>query len=99
MLVIAPWNYPCSLALQPMVSALAAGNTVVLKPSEHAPHTAALLTRMLHGAFPPEVVQVVEGDGSVAARLLEERFDHIFFTGGERVGRLVMAAAAAHLTP
>ncbi|MEB3264299.1 MAG: aldehyde dehydrogenase family protein [Synechococcus sp.] len=98
-LVIGPWNYPLSLALQPLVSALAAGNTVVLKPSEHAPHTAALLSRMLHGGFPPEVVQVVEGDGSVAARLLEERFDHIFFTGGERVGRLVMAAAAAHLTP
>jgi aldehyde dehydrogenase (NAD+) len=98
-LVIGPWNYPLSLALQPLVSALAAGNTVVLKPSEHAPHTAELLARLLAGAFDPSVVQVVCGDGTVASRLLLQRFDHIFFTGGERVGRLVMSAAAAHLTP
>jgi aldehyde dehydrogenase (NAD+) len=87
------------LCLRPLISALAAGNTVVLKPSEHAPSTAAALAGALAKAFPPEVVQVVTGDGAVAARLLEQRFDHIFFTGGERVGRLVMAAAAHHLTP
>jgi aldehyde dehydrogenase (NAD+) len=78
---------------------LAAGNAAVLKPSEHAPQTAALMARLLPLAFPPEVVQVVIGDGAVAAQLLEQRFDHIFFTGGSRVGRLVMAAAAKHLTP
>ena len=98
-LIIGPWNYPFQLTLLPLVSALAAGNTAVLKPSEHAPQTAALLARILPLAFPPEVVQVVIGDGAVAAQLLEQRFDHIFFTGGSRVGRLVMAAAAKHLTP
>jgi aldehyde dehydrogenase (NAD+) len=98
-LIIGPWNYPFQLTLLPLVSALAAGNGAVLKPSEHAPQTAALLARILPLAFPPEVVQVVIGDGAVAAQLLEQRFDHIFFTGGSRVGRLVMAAAAKHLTP
>ncbi len=98
-LIIGPWNYPFQLTLLPLVSALAAGNGAVLKPSEHAPQTAALLARLLPLAFPPEVVQVVVGDGAVAAQLLEQRFDHIFFTGGSRVGRLVMAAAAKHLTP
>ena len=98
-LIIGPWNYPFQLTLLPLVSALAAGNTAVLKPSEHAPRTADLLARLLPLAFPPEVVQVVVGDGAVAAQLLEQRFDHIFFTGGSRVGRLVMAAAAKHLTP
>ena len=98
-LIIGPWNYPFQLTLLPLVSALAAGNTAVLKPSEHAPQTADLLARLLPLAFPPEVVQVVVGDGAVAAQLLQQRFDHIFFTGGSRVGRLVMAAAAKHLTP
>ena len=98
-LIIGPWNYPFQLCLHPLVSALAAGNAVVLKPSEHAPHTAALIAEAIADCFPPEVVQVVCGDGAVAAGLLEERFDHIFFTGGGRVGRLVMAAAARHLTP
>ena len=98
-LIIGPWNYPFHLCLQPVVSALAAGNTVVVKPSEHAPATAALIAELLAEAFPDGTVQVVQGDGAVAAALLEQRFDHIFFTGGERVGRLVMAAAAQHLTP
>ena len=98
-LIIGPWNYPFHLCLHPLVSALAAGNTAVLKPSEHAPHISALLARCLPLAFPAEVVQVVTGDGAVAAELLEQQFDHIFFTGGGRVGRLVMAAAARHLTP
>jgi aldehyde dehydrogenase (NAD+) len=72
---------------------------VVLKPSEHAPATAALIARRLREHFPAELVEVVQGDGEVAAQLLEQRFDHVFFTGGGRVGRLVMAAAARHLTP
>ena len=98
-LIIGPWNYPFQLCLHPLVSALAAGNSVVLKPSEHAPRTAALIAEAVAACFPTEVVQVVCGDGAVAAQLLEEQFDHIFFTGGGRVGRLVMAAAARHLTP
>ncbi|MFU8885534.1 MAG: aldehyde dehydrogenase family protein [Cyanobacteriota bacterium] len=98
-LIIGPWNYPFQLCLHPLVSALAAGNSVVLKPSEHAPRTAALIAEAVATCFPTEVVQVVCGDGAVAAQLLEEQFDHIFFTGGGRVGRLVMAAAARHLTP
>jgi aldehyde dehydrogenase (NAD+) len=98
-LILGPWNYPLQLCLHPLVSALAAGNTVVVKPSEHAPHTAGVIAELMARHFPSEVVQVVTGDGAVAAALLEERFDHIFFTGGGRVGRLVMAAAARHLTP
>ncbi|HYP03363.1 MAG TPA: aldehyde dehydrogenase family protein [Cyanobium sp.] len=98
-LILGPWNYPFQLCLHPLVSALAAGNTAVLKPSELAPKTAQLIANLVPRHFPPEVVQVVTGDGAVAARLLEERFDHIFFTGGGRVGRLVMTAAARHLTP
>jgi len=98
-LIIGPWNYPFQLCLHPLVSALAAGNSAVLKPSEHAPRTAALIAELVAAHFPPEIVQVVCGDGSVAAELLQERFDHIFFTGGGRVGRLVLAAAAPHLTP
>jgi aldehyde dehydrogenase (NAD+) len=98
-LVIGPWNYPFLLSLQPLVSALAAGNSVVLKPSEHAPATSALIAELVGAAFPTHTVQVVQGDGSVADALLRERFDHIFFTGGERVGGLVMQAAARHLTP
>ena len=98
-LILGAWNYPFQLCLQPVISALAAGNTVVLKPSELAPHTAKLMADRLGQIFPPEIVQVVQGDGEVGAQLLETRFDHIFFTGGGRVGRLVMAAAARHLTP
>ena len=98
-LIIGPWNYPFHLAIQPLVSALAAGNTAILKPSEHAPATAQLISSLIGQAFPPEIVQVVQGDGSTAQALLAERFDHIFFTGGERIGKLVMAAAAQHLTP
>ena len=98
-LILGPWNYPFQLCLHPLVSALAAGNTAVLKPSEHAPRTAALIASLIPRHFAPETVQVVLGDGSVAAALLEQHFDHIFFTGGGRVGSLVMAAAARQLTP
>jgi len=99
-LIIGAWNYPFDLCLHPLVHALAAGNTAVVKPSEQSLASSALLAELLAEPFPPEVVQVVCGDAGVASRLLEEeRFDHIFYTGGERVGRLVMAAAARHLTP
>ena len=98
-LIISPWNYPLQLCLQPLVNALAAGNTAVLKPSEHAPATARLLASLISATFAAEVVQVVEGDSATAAALLAQRFDHIVFTGSGRVGQLVLEAAARHLTP
>lgn len=98
-LVIGPWNYPFMLTIQPLINALAAGNTAVLKPSEHAPATAALITRLISDAFPGDVVRVINGDGSTAASLVDLGFDHIFFTGGGRIGAKVLAGAARHLTP
>ena len=98
-LVIGPWNYPFMLTLQPLISALAAGNTVVLKPSEHAPAAAALITRLITEGFPSDVARVVNGDGSTAAALVDLGFDHIFFTGSGAIGAKVLAGAARHLTP
>ena len=98
-LIIGPWNYPFSLTLQPLISALAAGNTAVLKPSEHAPSTSQLIADLVGKYFPKGIVRVVQGDGTVAADLLEQPFDHIFFTGGGKIGKKIMTAAAKHLTP
>ncbi|OLT23311.1 aldehyde dehydrogenase [Ornithinimicrobium sp. CNJ-824] len=98
-LVIAPWNYPLNLLVSPVAGALAAGNTVVLKPSEHTPRLAALVERLVPQYFPADVARVVTGGVEETTALLEQRFDHIFFTGSGRVGRIVMRAAAEHLTP
>ena len=98
-LIIGPWNLPFALTLQPLISALAAGNTAVLKPSEHAPAVSSLIAEAVPNHFDAEVVRVVEGDGAVAADLVARPFDHIFFTGGGAVGRKVLAGASAHLTP
>ena len=98
-LVVAPWNYPVLLLLMPLASALAAGNCALLKPSELAPATSAAIARWLPAYLDPDAVAVVEGDAAVASALLEHRFDHVFFTGGARVARIVAAAAARHLTP
>lgn len=98
-LIIGPWNYPFSLIFQPLVSALAAGNTAVIKPSEQAPSISKLIAKLVPNYFSPDVVSVVQGDGDVAAALLEQPFDHIFFTGSSAIGKKVMAAAAKHLTP
>lgn len=98
-LIIAPWNYPLQLALAPLVGALAAGNTAVLKPSELAPATSAAIARLLPRYLDPEAVAVVQGAVPETTALLEQRFDHIFYTGNGAVGRIVMAAAARHLTP
>ncbi len=98
-LIIGPWNYPLQLLLGPLVSALAAGNVAVLKPSEHAPATAELLAEQLPGYLDPEAVVVFPGAVRVAQALLTQRFDHIFFTGGGAVGRVILEAAAPHLTP
>ena len=97
--VIAPWNYPVNLALVPLATAIAAGNHVLLKPSEHAPRTAAFLRRLVSEVFPADRVAVVEGDAEVAAAFAALPLDHLVFTGSTAVGRRVMAAAAAHLTP
>ncbi|MGG5174342.1 aldehyde dehydrogenase family protein [Pseudarthrobacter sp. J1763] len=97
-LVISPWNYPLQLALAPAAGALAAGNTVVIKPSEHAPATAAALSRWVP-EYLGDAVQVVEGAVETTTALLKERFDHIFYTGGPAVAKIVMRAAAEHLTP
>jgi len=96
-LIIAPWNYPFVLSIRPLVSALAAGNVVIIKPSELTPHTAGLISRMIAELFPTNEVTVFEGDASVSTALLKLPFNHIFFTGSPAVGRVVMAAAANHL--
>jgi aldehyde dehydrogenase (NAD+) len=98
-LVIAPWNYPLQLLLSPLAGALAAGNTAVLKPSEITPRVADLVTRLVADHLPREVAQVVTGGVPETTALLEERFDHIVFTGSTQVGKVVMRAAAEHLTP
>lgn len=98
-LVIAPWNYPIQLALAPLIGALSAGNCVVLKPSEVTVASSALLAELIPRYLDPECVAVVEGGVKEATALLEQRWDHIFYTGGERVGKIVMTAAAKHLTP
>ncbi|MBM3917983.1 MAG: aldehyde dehydrogenase family protein [Sphingomonadales bacterium] len=97
-LILAPWNYPFNLSAIPLATALAAGNTILLKPSELAPHTSSLIAQMVSSCLPTEVATVVEGDADTARALLELPFDHIFFTGSTRVGKLVMEAASRHLS-
>ena len=98
-LVIGPWNYPVYLTLGPVVGALAAGDAVVIKPSEHAPATSALLARLIPQYLDADAVAVVEGEADVTQALLAEGLDLAFFTGGPEIGKKVMAAAAEHLTP
>lgn len=97
--IIAPWNYPVNLALMPLAVALAAGNHVYLKPSEHTPRTSAFLRELLSDVFPADRVAVALGDGDVAAAFAALPFDHLLFTGSTEVGRKVLAAAAPNLTP
>lgn len=98
-LILGPWNYPFQLVLSPLIGAMAGGNCAVLKPSELAPHTSAVVARLVRETFPEEFIAVVEGEREVSEELLKQRFDHIFFTGSTSVGRSVMEAAARHLTP
>jgi len=97
--VISPWNYPVNLALIPLATAIAAGNHVILKPSEHTPRTSAFLQDLLADVFPADRVAVVQGDAALASALAGSPLDHLVFTGSTAVGRKVMAAAARHLTP
>jgi aldehyde dehydrogenase (NAD+) len=98
-LIMAPWNYPLMLALSPLIGAIAAGNCAVVKPSEIAPHTSAAIAKHLPACLDTDAIAVVEGGVETATALLDQRWDKIFYTGNAAVGRIVMAAAAKHLTP
>jgi len=98
-LIIAPWNYPFQLAFAPMIAAVAAGNTVVVKPSEVTTHTASIISEIINAVFVQEHVTVVEGGVKVSQDLLAQKWDYIFFTGSTRVGQIVYESAAKYLTP
>ncbi|MEO0806310.1 MAG: aldehyde dehydrogenase [Cyanobacteria bacterium J06643_4] len=98
-LIIGPWNYPFQLLISPLVGAIAAGNCAIVKPSEIAPATSKVIAELIASIFSPEYVAVKEGGVETSQALLAEKFDHIFFTGGTRIGKIVMEAAAKHLTP
>lgn len=98
-LVIGPWNYPFMLSLIPMISSLAAGNTVILKPSDVTTHSSVALASLINSNFPRELIHVIEGGVEVTTELLKLKFDKIFFTGSTHVGRIIMRAAAEQLTP
>lgn len=98
-LIIAPWNYPFQLVFSPLVGAIAAGNTVVIKPSELSANTSRVVSEIVAAVFDPGHVTVIEGDAAISTRLLLERWDYIFFTGSIAVGKIVAKAAAEHLIP
>lgn len=98
-LIMSPWNYPILLTLDPLADAIAAGNTVVLKPSAYSPHTSAVIARIIRECFDPRYVAVVTGGRAQNNHLLNQRFDYIFFTGSQSVGKEVMKKASEHLTP
>ena len=97
-LIIAPWNYPVTLTFGPLVPAIASGNTVMIKTSEMAPKFSAIMVRIISQSFPEDEVAIFEGDASVATELLSLPFDHMFFTGAPSIGKIVMGAAAKHLS-
>ena len=98
-LILAPWNYPFQLTFAPLIGAIAAGNCAVLKPSEYAPHMSAAMAEIIRNDFEQDYITVTEGGVEVSKALLQEKFDHIFFTGSTNVGKMVMRAASQHLTP
>ena len=98
-LIMSPWNYPFLLSVSPLVSAVAAGNTAIVKPSAYSPATSRIIAGLVAKVFSPEHVAVAEGGREVNSNLLEQKFDYIFFTGSKEVGRIVMAKASEHLTP
>ena len=97
-LIIAPWNFPFNLTIGPLISALAAGNRVIIKPSEMTPHVSNLISEMINELFEPNRVAIFQGDQKVAQSLLKYPFHHIFFVGSPSVGKIVMAEAAKHLS-
>jgi aldehyde dehydrogenase (NAD+) len=96
-LILSPWNYPFQLTMYPVLTAFAAGNTCIVKPSEYTPNTNKIVTELFSNVFSEEEVTVLEGDASVSTELLKLPFDHIFFTGSTAVGKIVMKAASEHL--
>jgi aldehyde dehydrogenase (NAD+) len=98
-LIISPWNYPFLLIMEPLAGALSAGNCAVVKPSELAPNTATIIQKMIRQTFEARHVEAIQGGKVISQMLLEQRFDYIFYSGGQDVGRSVMAAASSHLTP
>ncbi|MEH1834021.1 MAG: aldehyde dehydrogenase [Nostoc sp.] len=98
-LIIGPWNYPFNLIISPLIGAIAAGNCAIIKPSEIASHTSSIIAKIIAKHFDPAYIAVVEGGVEASQKLLAEKFDHIFFTGGTAVGKIIMAAAAKYLTP
>ena len=98
-LIIAPWNYPFQLMMAPLIGAVSAGNTVILKPSEIAENTASVIEKIIKSTFGREYIRVVTGGADVSQNLLKFKFDHIFFTGSPRVGKIVMQAAAKNMVP
>jgi len=98
-LIMSPWNYPFMLSIEPAIGAIAAGNTVIIKPSAYAPHVSHMIYQMIHETCDEKYVAVVEGGRNENTALLEQRFDYIFFTGSVNVGKLVMEKASHHLTP
>lgn len=98
-LIMSPWNYPFQLAVAPLIGAVAAGNCAVIKPSAYSPHTSAVIAKLISEVFAPEHCVVFEGGRAENSELLKQKFDYIFFTGSVAVGKLVMEAAAKHLTP
>ena len=98
-LIIAPWNYPVQLLLNPLVGAISAGCTAMLKPSPYVPNVSRVLTEMIRATFPEEYIAIMEGNRQVNQMLLAERWDLIFFTGSPSLGKMVMEAASKHLTP
>lgn len=98
-LIIGPYNYPFQLVIEPLIGAIAAGNTAIVKPSEFTRATEAVLKAMINETFPKEYIHCITGDAQVTAALLQEKFDHIFFTGSTRVGKIVYEAAAKNLVP
>lgn len=98
-LIISPWNYPFQLAIAPLIGAIAAGNCVLIKPSELSPSTSETIAKIIQELFKPDYISVFQGEAEATKKLLEEKFDYIFFTGSTAVGRSIMTAAARHLTP
>ncbi|QKS70561.1 aldehyde dehydrogenase [Paenalkalicoccus suaedae] len=98
-LIISPWNYPFQLTMAPLIGAIAAGNTAIIKPSELTPNTSMVIRDIIASTFPEEYIAVVEGNAEVSKALLNEKVDYIFFTGSKSIGREVMAQASKHLTP
>lgn len=98
-LIIAPWNYPFQLAIAPLIGAIAAGNTAVIKPSEITPNTSKIISEIIEFVFPETYVAVIQGGVEVSEKLLAEKWDYIFFTGSTKVGKIIYESAAKHLTP